>query len=170
MHDVLYNWISTNFPYVIITGILTYIILNRFGVNRKSSTWYHIVLSAALIVYMLTLLYVTLGTRTPAKVYRYNFTPFWSYKEIIQNKNRFLIWENTANIIAFIPFGMFLPEFFGRRIRWHRRMVIAGGISMLIEATQLFTKTGLCELDDVFHNTCGALIGYGIARLVRRTG
>lgn len=32
--------------------------------------------------------------------------------------------------------------------------------SVFIEATQYFTGRGLCEFDDVFHNTLGACIGF----------
>jgi glycopeptide antibiotics resistance protein len=32
--------------------------------------------------------------------------------------------------------------------------------SAAIEITQYFTGRGLCEFDDVFHNTLGACIGF----------
>lgn len=47
-----------------------------------------------------------------------------------------------------------------------------GVISCVIEGLQLWLQKGLCELDDVFHNTLGAIVGYGlyqwIASVLRR--
>ena len=34
--------------------------------------------------------------------------------------------------------------------------------SSVIELSQLVLKRGLCEFDDVFHNTLGCVIGYGV--------
>ena len=34
--------------------------------------------------------------------------------------------------------------------------------SSVIELSQLLLKRGLCEFDDVFHNTLGCVIGYGV--------
>ncbi len=41
-----------------------------------------------------------------------------------------------------------------------------GGLSFAIESTQYVTKTGFAEFDDVFHNTLGCVIGYGIYLVV----
>ena len=34
--------------------------------------------------------------------------------------------------------------------------------SSVIELSQLVLKRGLCEFDDVFHNTLGCAVGYGV--------
>lgn len=43
-------------------------------------------------------------------------------------------------------------------------VVLFAGIllSVGIEALQLYLKRGLCETDDIIHNTLGCLIGYGV--------
>ena len=43
----------------------------------------------------------------------------------------------------------------------------AFAVSLTIELTQLITKRGLFEFDDMFHNTLGAIIGYGVYQLIR---
>lgn len=40
--------------------------------------------------------------------------------------------------------------------------------SASIEITQLVTKCGLFEFDDIFHNTLGAVVGSMIANVIER--
>ena len=65
-----------------------------------------------------------------------------------------------ANIIMFLPVGVLV----GWIWRW-RGLWVAAGLSVGIEILQLVTSRGLCELDDVFHNVIGAVIGVGIVTL-----
>ena len=38
---------------------------------------------------------------------------------------------------------------------------IGFGISLFIEVTQLISRRGICNIDDVIHNTLGCAIGFG---------
>lgn len=94
---------------------------------------------------------------TMPEVY-YNFIPFWSYLAIWEGDDMCLV-EVLLNVVLFIPVG-FLACGFRRMNRWWK--VALGGviISCTIEGLQLWLQKGLCELDDVFHNTLGAIVGY----------
>lgn len=48
--------------------------------------------------------------------------------------------------------------------------MFACGCSIMIEATQLLMSRGFSELDDVFNNTLGAIIGYGLYVTVSALG
>ena len=50
--------------------------------------------------------------------------------------------------------------------RWWRVALLGCLISCSIEGLQLWLQGGLCELDDVFHNTLGAIVGYGLYRVM----
>lgn len=63
-----------------------------------------------------------------------------------------------ANIILFIPIGILLP----RKKRW---LIFPFLFSALIETIQLIFLRGTFELDDIFNNTLGAVIGWRMARL-----
>ena len=80
---------------------------------------------------------------------------FWSWKQWKVQKNQIL-----TNIVMFIPVGVLA----GRMWKW-RGLWVAVGVSAGIEVLQLVTSRGLCELDDVIHNTIGALIGVGVVIL-----
>lgn len=100
-----------------------------------------------------------------------NFMPFWSYQAILGGDDMCFV-EVLLNVILFIPVG-FLACGLRRINKWWK--VALGGIviSCTIESLQLWLQKGLSELDDVFHNTLGAIVGYGlyqwIASVLRRS-
>lgn len=69
------------------------------------------------------------------------------------------------NIIMFIPFGILIPLTFAplRKLYFILPTVFVG--SAAIEITQLCTKRGYCQLDDVVMNVLGGMIGYGVLLL-----
>lgn len=81
---------------------------------------------------------------------------FESYKEFMTSP------ETRQNILnniwLFVPLGAVLYDS-NHRFRW----LWAVALSIGIEAVQYFAGIGLCEIDDVFGNGLGALIGYGTA-------
>lgn len=93
-----------------------------------------------------------------------NFMPFWSYLTIRDGEDMYIV-ENILNVILFIPLG-FLACGFRRMNRWWKVALLGCVISCSIEGLQLWLQRGLCELDDVFHNTLGAILGYGSYRWI----
>lgn len=86
---------------------------------------------------------------------------FYSYKEawISFNSNS---WRNLIlNILMFVPFGFLLPA----GIKKCRKFVLTSLFGLLfttaIETIQLIVGLGIFELDDIFNNTIGAMIGFG---------
>ena len=71
----------------------------------------------------------------------------------------------SLNILMFIPFGAFLPIYFGRF--WKMSTTVLAGAFMLftIEVLQLFTFR-LTDIDDLIMNTLGTLLGYGIGAII----
>lgn len=62
------------------------------------------------------------------------------------------------NIWLFIPFGTGLYAIFQKKRVW----IAALGLSLAIELIQYFTGLGIAELDDLFGNTVGGVIGVGV--------
>ena len=87
----------------------------------------------------------------------YNLHLFWSYEEWGVQKEQIL-----GNVIMFIPFGIFGAEIF----KWEI-IPIAASFSFIIEVIQLISQRGLCEFDDIFHNTIGCAIGFGVYKLIK---
>lgn len=86
-----------------------------------------------------------------------NLDLFWSWR----------VWETQrtqilTNVVMFIPVGVLS----GWMWQW-RGLLVAVCLSVVVEVLQLVTNRGLCEFDDVIHNTLGAAVGIGIVLLIR---
>ena len=101
-------------------------------------------------------------------VFGYNFSPFWSY-EAIKNGREELIAENIMNVVAFLPVGTLLGGVapVSRFKTWVLVLVTGVVISGSIEALQYFLKRGFSEVDDVFHNTIGCLMGLMLVAIIK---
>ena len=88
----------------------------------------------------------------------YDFTPFWSYKAILDGDS-FLLAENMMNVVIFIPVGLLIGMGFPMW-KWWKAIGLGCLISMSIELMQFTFRRGFCELDDVIHNTLGCAIGW----------
>ena len=112
------------------------------------------------------------GRPNPNRGYAYNLAPF---KEIM----RFITYYETlgmkavvvnlaGNVIAFMPFGFFMPVV-SRRSRGPVRIIFLGfGFSLMLETIQLVFKVGSYDVDDLILNTLGAAIGFFCYRRVQR--
>lgn len=98
---------------------------------------------------------------------RYNLVPFASISDMIQHTTRATAFRNIGgNVVMFIPLGFLLPLLFRQaRTLWSLvwRVLV---ISVAIELLQLLTQVRATDVDDVILNLVGALVGYGIYRLV----
>ena len=83
----------------------------------------------------------------------------------MQNGKPYLFVENLLNILIFIPVG-FLMKFCFIKLTCTKIIGMGFLISCTIEIIQFISKRGLCEIDDVIHNTIGCTIGYLFASLV----
>lgn len=83
---------------------------------------------------------------------------FWSYESWPVGFE-----QVVANIAVFVPVG-----FLAGRRRFLTGAAFGAGFSLLIELLQLLLHRGVCEFDDLFHNTLGAVLGAAFAVLLRR--
>ena len=101
----------------------------------------------------------------------YNLTLF---KEI----RRFLLYRNIlgwravflnifGNVLAFMPFGFFLPVIWVRTRHWYITVLLSFAMSLLVETMQLVGKVGSFDVDDLLLNTIGGFAGYIIFVLAR---
>lgn len=65
-----------------------------------------------------------------------------------------------GNVFMLVPLGFMLP-ILSEKFRSIRNIAIAGLVfSLFIEFSQYYTGRGLFEVDDILHNTLGAVAGY----------
>ena len=123
------------------------------------------------VAYMILALYFmffseTLDITMVSDQYRYNLTLF---KEITRfwNMRHTYGWNITiinllGNVVCFMPFGFLLPMVSKRSVFKNFLSVtfLAMLFSIGIETAQLVTKVGAFDVDDIFLNTIGGLLGY----------
>lgn len=94
--------------------------------------------------------------------YAYNLTlfkeikRFYEYRETI-GYPAFLL-NIVGNVVLFMPFGFILPALVKRANLFHI-LVLSIMLSLFIEVTQLFTKLGSFDVDDIFLNVLGGVLG-----------
>lgn len=95
-----------------------------------------------------------------------NLQLFLAWREAYQ-RFTLQIWLNVLlNIALFIPLGFLLPLLAKPFRKWYAALGAGFGVSLLIELAQLFTGSGMCDVDDLFTNTLGAMLGWCAAMLV----
>jgi len=101
-------------------------------------------------------------------VRKYELIPFESYHKAFAEQNYVILLENVLNIFLFVPFGLLLRLLFQRKyMMW---IVFAAFVtSCTIEGLQFITHRGLCETDDMMHNTLGCIFGYSLCPLICKT-
>lgn len=93
--------------------------------------------------------------------------------DLLLNGGRERRLEMFNNLLAFIPFGLFLCEYLSSSVR-HRSHPRFGYVtlsalllSLSIECLQLVLYVGFFEVTDLVMNTLGAVIGCGMAVAMR---
>lgn len=113
-----------------------------------------------LLVYVLVLLETAFFSREPGSRHSVDLTLFETWGHSAVSHAYFI-----ENIVMYLPFGVLMPCSFPRMKR--AGVCVAAGFfsSVFLELSQLVTRRGYCQLDDVLTNTAGALIGWLIWRL-----
>lgn len=83
---------------------------------------------------------------------------FWTYRKTLGW--RAVLLNLAGNMVAFMPFGFFLPEIWDQVNHWYTITLLGFVFSLCIETTQLVCRVGSFDVDDLLLNTVGALAGY----------
>lgn len=139
-----------------------------WGIARKqgrSFPWKKAAALLLLIAWLGLTLFVTLFRGEPG--YRqWNFHLFLAWKEA-WNQFALRVWLNVLlNIALFVPLGILLPLLARIFRRWYVMLLSCFGTSLAIELGQLATGRGMFDVDDLFTNTLGAMVGWGLIMLI----
>lgn len=105
-----------------------------------------------------------MGRTYSERVYHYNLVPFKEigrfirYWEVLGKKAVFL--NLVGNVVAFMPFGAFLPIFSVRCRRMLWTVWYSFELSLVVELLQLIFKVGSFDVDDLLLNTVGGMLGF----------
>jgi glycopeptide antibiotics resistance protein len=141
------------------------------------------------VVYIITVLIITLWTRRYDDETHVVMNPFHAYITMFRSFAQSQGWDDFVrrvgwyrgymssiglNILLFVPLGFLIPSVsrsFTQEIEWTWRKALLLGLttSLVIEGLQLFTHHGWFDTSDLLHNTVGCVIGYGLYRSFLRS-
>lgn len=120
------------------------------------------------LAYLFVLFYMlffaeAFGRSGHVEEYRYNTTLFQEIERFYRygkshSWDLFLI-NVVGNVVVFIPFGMFLPCLFPRCRNILLTMLFSLEFSLAVEITQLISRVGRFDVDDLLLNTIGGSVG-----------
>lgn len=118
---------------------------------------------AALTGYIVVVLAATLINRSSSSAAADINLQLFSYYRLAMNSFDIYDWNIIfLNILMFVPLGILLPLCFPKWKKWWLTYGSGLVLSLLIECVQLLTRRGYFEADDIFNNTLGCMLGFGL--------
>lgn len=104
------------------------------------------------------------GRRVPLEEYRCNLELFKEIKRFIYYRDTIgtegVVVNILGNVLAFAPFGFIIPVISSDNRRVLNIGLLTLEFSLSIEITQLLLKVGSFDVDDIFLNTMGGILGF----------
>ena len=136
-------------------------------------------------VYLIGIFTVTLGNRTADNVGNINIVLFSTIKHMFSPTANYIkqkdllrglralkwigypAWESIVlNFLMLVPLGYLTPCCFRCINRWWKVVAAGFALTIIIESAQLVFKRDWFDVDDIFLNTVGALLGYGLHKCI----
>lgn len=144
---------------LVIIAVVIFLFLDQY---LKKFPWRKLLLGLLFVIWLGITLYTTVFSRTP-KAESQILPLLESYRQLLAGGNREILRSNYMNVLLFFPAGLLtvklLPESWSRK---KKLLVGALGLLMLsaaLEAAQYYFRLGRVEMDDLLHNTLGAILG-----------
>lgn len=168
--DSIKTWFDPKIPVEYFIGsfiVLCLVILFGTPFFKRRGAKKFVLLSLCSEYYFLVLCSTVL-CRTREVKNKVELIPFYKYPDIWNNVDYpHDLFEVSLNVALFVPIGLLLSGSIRNWKWWH--VAIAGCcLSLIIELLQLVTGKGLCETDDLIHNTLGACVGWGLYNMIRK--
>lgn len=102
--------------------------------------------------------------------YRYNLELFAEIKRFWINRQQLgmtsIMINIVGNVVCFMPFGFLLPTITRNKVVKNVVGVFVCTLlfTLSVETIQLVTKVGAFDVDDIFLNTIGGILGYLVMR------
>ena len=137
---------------------------------------HRIVAGVVFVLYFIVLFYFLffsekMGRTYTEREYHYNLVLFKEINRFIQYREilgmRSVMLNIVGNVVAFMPFGTFLPVFVAKGKKFWFTALYSFELSLFVEILQLITKVGSFDVDDLLLNTLGGILGYVLYRILK---
>lgn len=146
--------------FTVVTCVAAFVIIACLAVMRaQQAEGSRALARCTLAGYIVTLLYITVFSRTAITQMRLHLIPFENFNPIK--------WIGFAeNVILFLPAGALLLA--GTSCAVHTGLWFGSFLSLCVELLQLISRRGIADIDDLLANTLGGLLGAAWYCLVRK--
>ena len=155
--DEIYERLNPRIPieYVLFSFLVLSIVIVLGMLMMKWGRVKKFLLGSLLSEYYFLVLCSTVICRGCGSERRKELVPFWNYADIWNRVDypTDLI-EVLLNIALFVPIGLLLG---GMGMKLKKAFLSGVVLSCVIEGSQFAFRRGLCETDDVIHNTLGCI-------------
>lgn len=183
-------WINIKSDYIgiLMIWLVVYAVCRSLTVRTEKKNeifglcvWFKYFLLISSLLYAFALFYVTLLSRELKAELHYELSFLWEYRLAFDFTGRRITMKNIMwahqirdNILLFTPMGVLYSELYAsyfakrrkyKQLCWWKAMLFGFSISLTIELIQLIFRLGLFEFDDMFNNTIGMMLGYGVYRI-----
>jgi D-alanyl-D-alanine carboxypeptidase/glycopeptide antibiotics resistance protein len=152
-------------PFGFVASVV-FLVIREIGLRLKKEqvSWFHRIMIVVFGLYLTVIFTLTVSPIYGFSVSNFgnsvNFVPLQALNTMTDNPLNF--W---GNILMFIPVGMLLVLLSNKCQKLYVTILIGAGLSVLIEALQLFSSRGT-DIDDIILNTAGTLCGYLLGRII----
>ena len=151
-------------------GVLSESMIRNTTRNQKLG-WVLFIAYLTLLVYFMFFA-ESFGRNPDLREYSYNLEPFkeirrfYKYRKLL-GMEAFLL-NIAGNVVGFMPCGFFLPIISRRSKKFYNTFLFSFCLSLCIEITQLVFRVGSFDVDDLFLNTLGGMLGVFTHRVVQK--
>lgn len=140
------------------------------SLSHKNKEVFRFLLWILFIVYMVGLTYFLFFSERFGRVmggeYHYNLRLFREIRRYIVYRKAFgtmnFMINIVGNVVAFMPFGFILPAISPKNRKFLNVALLSFELTLTIETMQLILQVGTFDVDDMFMNLLGGIIGYMI--------
>ncbi|MCM3782026.1 VanZ family protein [Neobacillus mesonae] len=144
---------------------LSYALYRKKGGIRRFS-YKQFITALLLIMWFGIVLVLTTISRGPNFEGWFNFRLFSGYHSAWHQWSLSEFQLIIFNMLMFMPLGFFMPLLGRRTRRFAPVLLISLVVTIGIEFTQMISRRGIFELDDILHNTIGSVAGYLIMNAI----
>lgn len=144
--------------------ILSVLIVLVFMLRKNRRNTRRAVFSMLLVEYVFLMFCSTIVCRkSHPELSRLELMPFWNYQDVLLSGKPMHYWEVLLNIALYTPIGFLFGCLYKRIVP---TVLICVLLSVITEVLQYVLHRGLCETDDVIHNSIGGLLGFLFLNIV----
>lgn len=157
--------VVAHMPFGLVASVVFLVVHEiRLRVRKEQASWFHRLMLLILGLYMTIVFAVTVSPEYGFSAAhfgdRVDLVPSQTLAEMLSNPTNFY-----RNILLFMPLGVLLVLLSGSCQKIYTSFFLGAGLSLVIEALQLFLSRGT-DIDDVILNTAGTLCGYFLGRFI----